>query len=152
MIWKEKTYAYSISGNVNGYSLEHTIHHPKQIFIILIIEIKHLTHTEDLYKWSRCCQCDVDAMRYSKTLSLSISKILVNIFGGNLLICFMFCKNTSSSTPTLLWTADFFWPITDTHSPIVIFFTLLYTQQELYTETVNYGIVNLRYSQQVNQQ
>ena len=27
----------SVLGNVNGYFLEHTIHHPKQIFIILII-------------------------------------------------------------------------------------------------------------------
>ena len=32
----------SILGNINGF-LEHATHHPKQIFIILIICIKHLT-------------------------------------------------------------------------------------------------------------
>ena len=33
----------SVLGNVNGYFLEHTIHHAKQIYIILIIKIKHLS-------------------------------------------------------------------------------------------------------------
>ena len=37
---------------------------------------------------------DIDAMLHSKELSLYIYiyKVLVNIFGGNLLMCFMFCK------------------------------------------------------------
>ena len=36
-------------------------------------------------------------------------------------------QNTIWSTPTLLWAADFFWPSADEHSPVVSFFTWLYT-------------------------
>ena len=44
MIWKVYL-LNSILRYVNGYFLEHTTHLPKQIFIILVISIKHLTLT-----------------------------------------------------------------------------------------------------------
>ena len=57
---------------------------------------------------------------------------------------FAWSQDTIWSTPNLLWAADFFWPCTDKHSPVVSFFTWLYTVIQ-FTETFS-----LRYCQQVN--
>ena len=46
----------------------------------------------DLYKESRICQCDLDAMFYCKKIVFIYVYRLVNKFGDNLLMCFMFYK------------------------------------------------------------
>ena len=43
-------------------------------------------------------------------------------------------QNTIWSTPTLLWAADFFWPSIDAHSPIMNFFTWLYTAKPVHRD------------------